>query len=187
MQAIYGMAMDPFPSRSPRSAINAAMTRALSKTRSRSPGPADPVATDSNGASGAAGFTLLELLVVIVILGLLIGLVAPAALRQLAGAKNSIARQSIEQLSSVLDLYRLDTGNYPSTKRGLQALVEQPSGVANWNGPYVKGGKVPLDPWNDPYVYRMPSTRGGHEYDLCSGGPSRQGDTSGQAGMICTP
>jgi general secretion pathway protein G len=41
------------------------------------------------------GFTLLELLVVLAILGLLIGLVAPAALRQLGSAKEKIAHQSI--------------------------------------------------------------------------------------------
>ena len=45
------------------------------------------------------GFTLLELLVVLAILGLLIGLVAPAALRQLGSAKEKIAHQSIERLT----------------------------------------------------------------------------------------
>ena len=39
-----------------------------------------------------AGFTLLEILVVLAILGLLVGLVAPAALRQLGGARNQVAR-----------------------------------------------------------------------------------------------
>ena len=29
-----------------------------------------------------------------------------------------------------------------------------------------------LDPWNHPYVYRDPSSRSGHDYDLCSLGES---------------
>src|SRR6202046_4449099 len=87
-------------------------------------------------AARTAGFTLLELLVVIAILGLLIGLVAPAALRQLGGARVSVAHQSIERLGSVLDLYKLDAGVYPTTEQGLQALVERPADVADWNGPY---------------------------------------------------
>jgi general secretion pathway protein G len=120
------------------------------------------------------GFTLLELLVVIAILGLLIGLVAPAALRQLGSARTSVAKQSIERISSVLDLFKLDIGGYPTTDQGLRALVERPSDAANWNGPYVKGN-VPVDPWNHAYVYRNPSSRGAHDFDLCSEGPSGTG------------
>jgi len=126
------------------------------------------------------GFTLLELLVVIAILGLLIGLVAPAALRQLGSARTSVARQSIERISSILDIYKLDVGGYPSTDQGLRALVEQPMGVTNWNGPYVKGD-VPVDPWNHAYVYREPSSRAGHDFDLCSNGPSGNGGSD----VIC--
>ncbi len=132
---------------------------------------------------GQEGFTLLEILVVIAILGLLIGLVAPAALRQLSGARNSVAKQSIERISSVLDLYKLDVGSYPSTEEGLAALARKPSGTNSWNGPYLKGDAVPLDPWNKPYVYRNPSERAGHDYDLCSLGP----DGSGQKGAFCNP
>ncbi|MFL5253209.1 MAG: type II secretion system major pseudopilin GspG [Rhodopila sp.] len=126
------------------------------------------------------GFTLLELLVVIAILGLLIGLVAPAALRQLGSARTSVARQSIERIASILDIYKLDVGSYPSTDQGLRALIEQPTGVAAWNGPYVKGD-VPVDPWNHAYVYRQPSTRSGYEFDLCSNGASGNGGND----MIC--
>src|ERR1700712_3297533 len=96
------------------------------------------------------GFTLLEILVVIAILGLLIGLVAPAALRQLGGARVSVAKQSVERLGAVLDMYKLDVGSYPTSDQGLRALVEQPASVSTWNGPYVKGN-VPVDPWNRPY------------------------------------
>ena len=132
--------------------------------------------------SDDSGFTLLEILVVIAILGLLIGLVAPAALRQLSGARNSLAKQSIGRIGDVMELYKLDIGGFPSTDQGLQALAVRPAGVSNWNGPYVKGDGAPLDPWNHPYLYRNPSQRAGHEYDLCSAGAS--GDSATQ---ICNP
>src|ERR1700712_836347 len=102
---------------------------------------------------GDSGFTLLELLVVIAILGLLIGLVAPAALRQLGGARVSVAKQSIERLGGILDMYKLDVGSYPAPQDGLQALISKPGDVSNWNGPYVKSETAALDPWNHPYVY----------------------------------
>lgn len=138
------------------------------------------------GRPGEAGFTLLEVLVVIAILGLLVGLVAPAVLRQLGGARVSVAKQSIESLGAVLDLYRLDAGGYPTTEQGLQALVTRPTGAPpTWSGPYVKGDRLPLDAWNRPYVYRSPSTRPGRDYDLCSQGPSGQAGSTEQTGLIC--
>ena len=131
-----------------------------------------------------AGFTLLEVLVVIAILGLLVGLVAPAALRQLGGARASVARQSIERLGGVLDLYRLDVGAYPSTDQGLQALLARPAGAASWNGPYLRGEGLPTDPWSRPWSYRSPSARAGRDYDLCSRGPD--GNAAGEQ-MLCNP
>jgi general secretion pathway protein G len=130
-----------------------------------------------------AGFTLLEILVVIAILGLLIGLVAPAALRQLGGARVSVAHQSIERLASVLDLYKLDVGSYPTTEQGLAALNTKPADAANWNGPYLKGEAQPLDPWNHPYTYASPGPAG-HEFLLCSRGPNGNG-TDESSGLIC--
>ena len=120
----------------------------------------------------------------IAILGLLIGLVAPAALRQLSGARNSVAKQSIERISAVLDLYKLDIGTYPGTDQGLAALVVRPPEAAGWNGPYLKGDAVPVDPWNRPWIYRNPSERRGHDFDLCSLGPS---GTATGGGGICNP
>jgi general secretion pathway protein G len=147
--------------------------------------PAGPQpSADEKQDGGEAGFTLLEILVVIAIIGLLIGLVAPAVLRQFAGAKLSIAHQSIARLGSVLDLYKLDTGDYPTTEQGLQALVTDPGSISGWNGPYVQSDKLPVDPWNHPFIYRDPSNRAGTSYDLCSAGPNAQ---AGGAGEICNP
>ncbi len=139
----------------------------------------------SGKVTGEEGFTLLELLVVIVILGLLIGLVAPAVLRQLGHAKESIARQSIARIGSVLDLYKLDAGSYPSTQDGLQALLTKPDDDPDWAGPYMKGDHLPLDPWGHEYLYQSPSTRPGLAYDLCSLGPSDKPGQPGDAGLIC--
>jgi len=140
-----------------------------------------PAARGWKRHSGESGFTLLELLVVLAILGLLVGLVAPAALKQLGSAKEKIVHQSIERLGTILDIYKLDVGNYPTTEQGLQALVARPVGVGHWNGPYVKGDKLPEDPWGRPYLYRSPSQRPGHEYDLYSLGPSGQTGVTGEA------
>jgi general secretion pathway protein G len=148
---------------------------------------ATDMAAGSPADKGEAGFTLLELLVVIVILGLLIGLVAPAVLRQLGHAKDSIAKQSIAQLGGVLDLYKLDVGSYPSTGDGLQALITQPADVQNWAGPYVKSSALPVDPWGHPYFYQDPSARPGHDYDLCSLGADDKPGAPGDAGLICNP
>lgn len=111
-------------------------------------------------------------------------LVAPAALRQLGGARTSIAKQSIERIASVLDLYKLDVGSYPSSEEGLATLNAKPGNAAGWNGPYMKGDTQPLDPWNHPYLYRNPSARRGHEFDLCSRGQSGTA-TDEASGLIC--
>lgn len=147
------------------------------------PAPAAPGRLPAR-CGAQAGFTLLEILVVIAILGLLIGLVAPAALRQLGGARVSIAHQAIERLGGVLDMYKLDTGSYPTSQAGLAALIAAPGGTPGWNGPYVKGADVPLDPWNHPFTYAAPSGRAGHEYDLCSRGPN---GTAVGSDLICNP
>ena len=156
---------------------------ALPDPRTR-PHRRDPVDFAEDPRARQHGFTLLELLVVLAILGLLIGLVAPAALRQLESSKEKIAHQSIERIAGVLDIYRLDVGTYPTTEQGLLALIERPSGVTRWNGPYLKGVTVPEDPWGRPFIYHNPSQRAGHEYDLYSLGRTGQPGGTGDAATI---
>jgi general secretion pathway protein G len=121
---------------------------------------------------------------VLAILGLLVGLVAPAALRQLGSAKEKIAHQSIERLATVLDMYKLDVGSYPTTDQGLQALMARPAAVSRWAGPYLKGDKLPEDPWGRPFVYHSPSQRPNHEFDLYSLGPNGQAGGGGSSTAI---
>ena len=106
------------------------------------------------------GFTLVELLVVLAILGMLAALVGPQVLNQLGGAKSKSAAIQISDLEQALEIYKLDVGRFPSTDQGLDALVRQPSGVRGWNGPYLKKGELPYDPWGNAYQYRYPGNAG---------------------------
>jgi general secretion pathway protein G len=127
------------------------------------------------------GFTLLELLVVMVILGLLVGYVAPRYFQQVGKSEVKMAQAQIESLQKALDVYRLDTGRYPSTEQGLNALMERPANEPKWSGPYLKKS-VPLDPWGRPYQYRYPGERA--ELDLVSLGKDGQAGGSGEAADI---
>ena len=114
------------------------------------------------------GFTLVEMLVVITIIALIMGIVGPRVLGYLSESKAKAAKIQIESFASALDLYYLDTGRYPGGSEGLAALVRKPANISTWNGPYLKGGVVPPDPWGNPYVYRSPGQNGA--YDILSYG-----------------
>jgi general secretion pathway protein G len=129
-----------------------------------------------------AGFTLVEMLVVITIIGLIMALVGPRVLNYLTESKVKAARIQIQSFASALDLFYLDAGRYPSSAEGLISLVRPTAGVAYWNGPYLKGGSLPDDPWGTPYVYRSPGQHGA--YDLISLGADGQEGGSGTAADI---
>lgn len=121
----------------------------------------------------ARGFTLIELMVVVVILGILAGLVIPKIMGRPEQAKRLKARMQIEQIEQALKLYYLDNGDYPSTEQGLSALVEQTTiepVPKRWReGGYLEKGKVPDDPWGNPYVYVSPGVNS-RDFDLESYG-----------------
>jgi general secretion pathway protein G len=86
-------------------------------------------------------------------------------------------------LATALDMYKNDTGSYPSTRQGLDALVVEPDNVANWHGPYLADETALHDPWNMPYQYAFPghhNARG--QYDIWSMGPDQKSGTSDDVG-----
>lgn len=131
---------------------------------------------------GQQGFTLVEMLVVIAIIGLIMGLIGPRVLNYLSESKVKAAKIQLQSFGSALDLFYLDAGRFPSAAEGLAALVRRTPGTAAWNGPYLKGGNVPNDPWNNAYVYRSPGDRG--PYDILSYGSDGQEGGSGLAADI---
>jgi general secretion pathway protein G len=117
-----------------------------------------------------SGLTLIELTIVIVILGILAAFIAPRIADAPQKANVSKAKVEIESLSTALQLYAAEVGNYPTTEQGLDALWRVPNPAPpNWQGPYLR--KQPTnDPWGNPYVYRNPGTQYGYDFDLLSYG-----------------
>lgn len=110
-------------------------------------------------------------MVVVVIISVLGAIVVPQFMSRPDQAKVTAARTDIQAISTALEMYRLDTFNYPSTQQGLEALVTRPSGTPlarNWNPQgYLKS--LPVDPWGTPYQYLNPGTHSAG-YDLFSFG-----------------
>jgi general secretion pathway protein G len=141
----------------------------------------------ASSASRAArrGFTLLEIMVVLAILGLLVAVLV----RNVTGDLDRGQRQTAElfvktTLSLPLTNYRIDMGSYPTTGQGLEALITRPQGGERWKGPYLEtsSGKLPVDPWQQPYEYRYPGTHNKTGYDLFSKGPDMTAGTDDDVG-----
>lgn len=125
--------------------------------------------------AGQRGFTLIEIMIVVVIIGLLAGLVAVNLIPQAEKAKKTAARASMKQLENALEMYKLDTGQYPGSDSGIQELITPSNGQA----PYLKGGKLPKDPWNRDFNYISPGSDG-QPYDIISYGADGQPGGSGE-------
>ncbi len=136
------------------------------------------VSTSVRATVPAAGFTLVELLVVLVILGLVASIAGPNVMKYLGSSKAKTARLQLKEIESSLELFYLDTGQYPTTEQGLDVLIKNTAGIPGWNGPYFKKAELPVDPWGHRYHYAFPGERGG-SYDLYSLGADNQPGGSG--------
>lgn len=126
----------------------------------------------NNSARRRAGVTLIEMLVVVTIIALFAALVGPSLFKQSDKARVTAARAQINSLMTALGTYKLDTGTFPTTEQGLQALRDKPAEANQWNGPYLPK-EVPPDPWGRPYVYKFPGEHG-DEPDIISYGADGQ-------------
>ena len=128
-----------------------------------------------DGHDQRTGFTLIEIMAVVLIIGLLSGIVGLAVFQQVDKGRAVAALAQISNLEGVLELYRMDNARFPTTEQGLEALVSQPTTTPEPRnypaGGYLKGGRVPLDPWGEPYHYESPGQHNQHAFDVWSYGP----------------
>src|SRR5271156_696900 len=99
------------------------------------------------GRTSERGITLIEMLVVVTIIALFAALVGPRMFGQADKAKRTAAHAQINSFMTALGSYKLDTGTFPTTEQGLQALRVKPdNNLAQWAGPYLPQD-IPMDPW----------------------------------------
>jgi len=125
-------------------------------------------------------FTLIEIMAVVLIMGLLMGIVGTVVFSQVDKARVTTATTQIRQLEAALDFYRMDSGRYPTSEQGLEALVRKPSIEPEPRDyrpeGYLHGGRVPSDPWGEAYQYVAPGSHNPHAFDLWSlGADSKPG------------
>jgi general secretion pathway protein G len=117
------------------------------------------------------GFTFIEIMMVIAVIGVLAGVLLPNIAGYWRQAKKAQAESTLRMLGQGIELYKTDTGVYPNA---LKDLVQKPAderAAKRWNGPYLKGTKVPEDPWGNKYQYTVSTEGGAHPYELSSKGP----------------
>lgn len=138
------------------------------------------------GCGRQRGFTLLEMLIVMVIIGLLAGLVGPRLFGKVDSSKVQTAKTQIKMLKSAVGILQLDIGGVPTADQGLKLLAEPAANEpqrSQWKGPYIDG-KLPLDPWGNPYVYKVPG-EGGQPFSIGSlGADGKEGGEGLNADLL---
>ena len=104
----------------------------------------------------SAGISLLEIMVVLAIIALVVGLAAPRLMDNFGRAKSQAAEIQMNGVKGALQLFYIDVGRYPSEADGLEALIRQPTGATDWNGPYLDNNEETQDPWGRAFLYRIP-------------------------------
>lgn len=101
-----------------------------------------------------AGFSLIELMVVIAIIAMLAAVVGFNVLGALEDAEVTAAKAEISSFKSALINYRVVFKRFPTNEEGLQALIKNEK-----NRKFLDSSKVPTDPWDNDYVYKIEGSR----------------------------
>jgi len=122
----------------------------------------------------------MEIMIAILIIGVMTAVVGPPIYRYFGRAKETATKQSLDGIKNAIMLYNTDMSKYPSSREGLDALIEGPSPRGNWRGPYLeKGEKALKDGWGNDFEYNAPPVKYKKEYrnfEIISYGPGGEED-----------
>lgn len=135
----------------------------------------------SRRRGATAGFSLIEMLVAVAIIGLIVGLVGPAAMRQLQSSRVNTTEAQLGQIRTAIDIFAIDTGRVPSQSEGLGALVSNDGAVPGWNGPYLRDGQLPQDAWGRGFLYAL---EGDQVSVISLGADGQEGGTGNNADIV---
>jgi general secretion pathway protein G len=103
-----------------------------------------------------SGFTMVELMAVLIILGLLFAVVVRNFVGQTDRARVTTTKANLKLLHMAVNQFKMDTGRFPTEEEGLNALVEQPTDVDNWQpGGYLETTELPKDGWGNDFYYQL--------------------------------
>lgn len=131
-------------------------------------------ATQQQRKRNRRGFTLLEMVIVLGIIGLIIGGAIGVFGKVTEGAAMQTVKSDFNSMTSVLKMYKINNGFYPSTAQGLKALVSRPGGAPAPKSWTQLADRVPLDPWGQEYQYKFPGSKVATEFELISKGKDGQ-------------
>jgi general secretion pathway protein G len=101
-------------------------------------------------------FTLVELMAVVIIIGLIAAIAAKNFFGQTEVARVTTTKATMGNLHDAVNLFKMQTGRYPTEEEGLMALIERPSDVESWpDGGYLKGTTLPRDAWKHDFIYQL--------------------------------
>ena len=125
------------------------------------------------GPSGLAimGYVLGLLAVVAPVVGMVMYMTVGGGHSRVEMARRNGTATCIAELSTAVEAFKADNGRYPTTAEGLEALLRAPAGLAGrWKGPYIKGGRLPLDAWGRNFDYWFPGKKDPSTFDVISPG-----------------
>lgn len=133
------------------------------------------------------GFTLVELMAVLLIVALLAGVAARNFMGTTEKAKVTTTKATLKMLHGAVNMFKLDTGRYPTEEMGLLELLEEPADVSGWApGGYLETTQVPLDAWRNEYVYQLNPESGKPFVIISYGADGREGGEDYDADLYST-